>query len=139
MEFRSDTQWEIYMHDRSATIQQHFLINFATCNSGGYYDRGHQVGTQTPETTLRHVAQTIVLAGYYDPRQSYGSTNIDLNLSRLLKSHKTNNPEPKLQLDLPIQDIQCAADFYCTKLNLVTTLAAELLTIDLFLILRPGE
>jgi hypothetical protein len=56
-----------YVQDSSATIQQHLLIGFAAQNRRGYYGRGLQVGAQTPETALRHVAQTIVLAGYSVP------------------------------------------------------------------------
>ena len=42
---------------------------FCCTEKEDYYSRGYQVGSQTPETALRHVSQTIVLAGYSDPRQ----------------------------------------------------------------------
>jgi hypothetical protein len=52
-------------------IQQQLLIAFAARVRQGYYARGRQVQqAQTPKTALRHVAQTIVLAGYDHPQQS---------------------------------------------------------------------
>jgi hypothetical protein len=78
LEYCSDIRRDPYLQDSSATIQQHLLIDFAARNRRGYYGRGLQVGAQTPETALRHMAQTIVLAGYPDPPRSYRSTDLDL-------------------------------------------------------------
>ena len=64
MELCSDKQQDPYLQDSSTTIQHHLLLSFAAQNRWLYYYRYHQVGTKTPETALRHVAQTIVLAGY---------------------------------------------------------------------------
>jgi hypothetical protein len=50
-------------HSKSAP-----LIAFAVQVRQGYYGCGHQVQAQTPATALHHMAQTIVLAGYTDPR-----------------------------------------------------------------------
>jgi integrase len=85
------------------------------------------------------VAQTIVLAGYPDPRRSYGSTDLDLPFSRLLKSYKAADPAPKPQLALPIRAIQCVVDYYRAKQTLVASAIADLLTIAFFFLLRPGE
>ena len=78
MELWLNMQRESYMQDISATIQNHLLLNFAARNRRSYYSRGRQVGSQTPETALRHVAQTVILEGYSNPCRSYGS--IDHNI-----------------------------------------------------------
>jgi hypothetical protein len=139
MEYCSDARRDPYLQDSSSTIQQHLLIGFAARNRRGYYGRGLQVGAQTPETALRHVAQTIVLAGYPDPRRLYGSTGLDLPFSRLLKSYKATDPAPKPQLALPIRAIICVVNFYRAKQTLVASTVADLLTIAFFFLLRPGE
>jgi hypothetical protein len=41
--------------------------NYTSVLLRGYYGRRAQVQAQTPETALRHVAQTLVLDGYPDP------------------------------------------------------------------------
>ena len=64
MELWSETQKYPYLKNIYTNIQQHILLGFYECNRQGYYSRGRQVGAQTSETDLRHVAQTIVLAGY---------------------------------------------------------------------------
>ena len=139
LEYCSDARRDPYLQDSSATIQQHLLIGFAARNRRGYYGRGLQVGTQTPETALRHVAQTIVLAGYPDPRRSYGSTDLDLPFSRLLKSYKSDDPAPKPQLALPIRAIEGIVKFYWAKQTQAASAIADLLTIAFFFLLRPGE
>ena len=120
-------------------IQQHLLLGFAAWNMRGYYRRGRQVGSQTPETTLLNVAQIIVLAGYTYPRQSYGSTDLDLPFSFLMISHKTTEPVPKPQLALPIQAIQCAAKFYQSKNPPKVSAILDLLTIVFYFLPQPGE
>ena len=88
---------------------------FSAWNRKRYYGWGHQVSSQTPETALCHVSQTIVLTGYADPRRSYGSTDLDIPFYRLLRSYKTIDPAPKTHLSLPMRAIQCAAKFYRGK------------------------
>ena len=138
MELCSETRREPYLQDSSTTIQQHPLLCFAAPNRRVYYGRDRQVGAQTLETALRHVAQTIVLVGYSDPRRSYGSTDLDLPFSWLLKSYKPNNPTPNPQLALSIWAIKCFADFHHTKQSLVAKVVADLFNIALFFLLRPG-
>eukprot|EP00978_Attheya_sp_CCMP212_P046576 scaffold399998_cov35-Attheya_sp.AAC.1 len=50
-------------------IQQETLLAFASQVRAGSYVYGRQIGTQSVEKALRHVAQTQVLAGYPDPRR----------------------------------------------------------------------
>ena len=69
-ELCSDTQRDPYLQDILTIIQQHLLFHFAARNRRGYYIQGRQVVSQTPETTLRHMAQTNILEGYSHPRQS---------------------------------------------------------------------
>jgi hypothetical protein len=85
------------------------------------------------------VAQTLVLAGYPDPRRSYGSKDLDLPFSRLLRTYKNDDPAPQPQLALPVRAIQCAVDHYNTKGTLLSFAIADLLTIAFFFLLRPGE
>ena len=137
IEFCSDTQLEP-LQDRSSTIQQLLLLSFDAQNRWGYYGRGRQVVSQTPETVCRPMTQTIVLPVYSYPRQSYGFTDINLTFSHLLKSYNTDNPAPKPQLSLPTWAIQCVADLYHTKQTLLATAVADLFNI-FFLILCPVE
>ena len=139
MELCSDKQQDPYLQDSSTTIQHHLLLSFAAQNRWLYYYRYHQVGTKTPETALRHVAQTIVMSGYSGPRWSYGYTDLDLPFYQLLKSYKNDDPAQNPQLDIPISYIQCVADFYYTKQTLVVTVWEKLLTIRFFFLLSPGE
>jgi hypothetical protein len=139
MEFCSDARQDPYLAGCPKPIQQQLLVGFTARVRRGYYGRGNQVHAQTPETALRHVSQTIVLAGYPDPRRLYGSKDLDLPFSRLLKTYKTADPAPKLQLALPIRAIQCIAAHYRTNLAPKAQAIADLLTIAFFFLLRPGE
>jgi hypothetical protein len=89
------------------------------------------------------VAQTIVLAGYYNnPRRSFRSKDLDLPFYKLLSSYKTQDPIPKPQLVLPVHAVQCAAAFYKNKTTLLARAIADLLTTIAFFflfLLCPGE
>jgi hypothetical protein len=139
LEFCGDARRDPYLLNCSKPIQQQLLLGFAARVWRGYYGRGAQVQAQTPETALRHVAQTLVLNGYPDPRRSYGSKDLDLSFSRLLRSYKTNDPAPKPQLALPVRAIQCAVDHYTHQGTPKACAIADLLTIAFFFLLRPGE
>jgi hypothetical protein len=133
-----------YLLHCSKPIQQQLLIGFAARIRRGYYGRGIKVQAQTSETSLRHVAQTLVLAGYPDPRWSYGSKDLDskdldLPFSCLLRSYKTDNPALKPQLALPVRAVQCAVTHYTEIGTPVACAIADLLTITFFFLLGPGE
>jgi hypothetical protein len=139
LEFCSDARRDPYLLDSAKPIQQQLLIAFAARVRQAYYGRGRQVQAQTPETALRHVAQTLVLAGYADPRRSYGNKDLDLSFSKLLRSYKLQDPAPKPQLALPVQAIQCAVGFYSDKQTPLSRAIADLLTMAFFFLLRPGK
>jgi hypothetical protein len=120
-------------------LQQQLLIGFAERIRQGYCSRRLKVQAQTPETALRHVVQTLVLAGYPDSRWSYGSKDLHLPLLRLLRSYKTDNPALQPQLALPVRVHQCSVDPYNPKDTPTVCAIADLLTIVFFFLLRPGE
>jgi hypothetical protein len=139
LEFCSDARRDPYLLNCAKPVQQQLLLGFAARIRRGYYGRGIKVQAQTPETALRHVAQTLVLDGYPDPRRSYGSKDLDLPFSRLLRSYKMEDPAPKPQLALPVRAIQCACDHYTRQGTPSACAIADLLTIAFFFLLRPGE
>jgi hypothetical protein len=98
---------------------------------------------RTPETSLPHVAQTIVLAGFTDPRRSYRSKDLNLNLNlpftQLLKTNKCNHPFPQPQLALPAHAIWYITKHYYSKHILWATALADLITIALFILLCLGD
>jgi hypothetical protein len=139
LEYCSDARCDPYLLHCPKPVQQQLLLGFAARIRRGYYGRGSQVQAATPETALRHVAQTIVLAGYPDPRRSYGSKDLDLPFARLFRAYKINDPAPKPQLALPVRAVQCAVNHYNAKGTLFAYAVADLLTIAFFFLLRPGE
>jgi integrase len=139
LEFCSDARCDTYLQQTSKSIQQNLLIGFAARVRRGYFGRGAQVQAQTPETALRHVAQTIVLAGYADLRRSYGCKELDLPFTRLLKTYKCDDPAPKPQLALPARAIRCVTEYYEAKHTPWTTALSDLITIAFFFLLRPGK
>ncbi len=70
-----------------------------------------QVGAQTVEKALRHVAQAFVLEGYPDPRRTAGAggANLALPFTHLLKSYKDRDPVPRPQVALPVHAIKLAS------------------------------
>jgi hypothetical protein len=90
------------------------------------------------EKALRHVAQTIVLAGYDDPRKTLGSSNLDLPFSRLLTSYRHDDPVPQPQLALPVNTVEAAGIHYQAN-DARSRAAADLVTTAFFFLLRVGE
>jgi hypothetical protein len=91
------------------------------------------------EKALRHVAQTLVLAGFDDPRRTYGSKELDLPFRHLLKSYKDQDPAPKPQLALPVATVQRAGAFHQAPNTPLTRATADLVTVAFFFLLRVGE
>ena len=125
-------------HHSDASKQTH-LLAFAARVRTGIFGRSIQVGHQSVEKVLRYVAQTLVLAGYPDPRRTSGGSDLDLPFSRLLKSYKTDDPPPKPQLALPVATVARAASFHTTRHPALTRATADLVTIAFFYLLRVGE
>jgi hypothetical protein len=91
------------------------------------------------EKALRHVAQTLQLAGYDDPRKTYGSKELDLLFRHLLKSYKDDDPAPKPQLALPVPVIQTASSRYEPHYSPRNRAISDLLCMAFFFLLRVGE
>jgi hypothetical protein len=89
------------------------------------------------EKALRHVAQTLVLAGFDDPRQTYGSKELDLPFRHLLKGYREQDPAPQPQLALPVITIERAGAYH--QETPLTRATAGLVTIAFFFLLRVGE
>jgi hypothetical protein len=98
-----------YLRGLDRSGKQNLLIAFAARVRTGLYGKGRQVGHQSVEKALRHVAQTLQLAGYDDPRKTYGSKELDLPFRHLLRSYMDDDPAPKPQLALPVPVIQKAS------------------------------
>jgi hypothetical protein len=123
-------------HDRAS--QQFYLLAFAARVRTGIFGRGIQVGFQSVEKALRYVAQTLVLAGYADPRRTPGCTDLDLPFSRLLSAYKNNDPAPQPQLALPVRAIEAAAVLHHAPNSPRVRAAADLTTTAFFFLLRVG-
>jgi hypothetical protein len=85
------------------------------------------------------VAQTLLLAGYDDPRRTYGAKELDLPFRHLLKGYKEQDPVPKPQLALPVTTIEHAGAYHQAPHNALTRATADLTTIAFFFLLRVGE
>jgi hypothetical protein len=108
------THWTAYSRESdsgpwlqgySKAVKQEILLSFAARVRTGIFGRAVQVGYQTVEKALRHVAQTLVLAGYDDPRKTLGASELDLPFSRLLQSYRHDDPVPQPQLALPVNTV----------------------------------
>jgi hypothetical protein len=82
--------------------KQTYFLAFAARVCTGVLGNTVQVGHQTVEKALRHMAQTLLLAGYDDPRRTYGAKELDLPFRHLLKSYKNKDPAPQPQLAIPL-------------------------------------
>jgi hypothetical protein len=91
------------------------------------------------EKAMRHVAQTLVLAGFDDPRRTYGSKELDLPFRHLLKSYKDKDPAPKPQLALPVATVEYAGASHQASHTPLTRATADLITTAFFFLLRVGE
>jgi hypothetical protein len=119
--------------------KQSYFLAFATRIRSGIFGKAVQVGHQSVEKAMRHVAQTLLLAGYKDPRRSYGSKELDLPFRHLLKSYKTQDLAPRPQLAIPVGTIERAAAYHQPSNSALTRATADLTTIAFFFLLRLGE
>jgi hypothetical protein len=85
------------------------------------------------------VAQTLVLAGYKDPRKTGGAKDLDLPFQRLLTSYRHDDPAPQSQLALPVNTIEAAGLHYQAPNDARTRAAADLVITAFFFLLRVGE
>jgi hypothetical protein len=97
------------------------------------------MGSQSVEKALRCVAQTLVLAGYPDPRRSSGMSNLDLPFTRLLAGYWNQDPAPQPQLALPVMAIEEAGKLHTAPNTHRNRAAADLTITSFFFLLRVGE
>ena len=90
------------------------------------------------ENALRHVAQTLELAGYTDPRKTVGAAALDIPFRRLLTAYSHADPAPSPQLALPVNTMQAAGMHYQT-VDARTRATADLVTTAFFFLLRVRE
>ena len=128
-----------WLRGYSKHSQQEYLLAFAARVRTGIFGRAVQVGYQSVEKALRHVAQTLVLAGYDDPRKTLGSEHLDLPFQRLLRSYRHDDPVPKPQLALPVNTVEAAGIQYQAPNDARTRAAADLVITAFFFLLRVGE
>ena len=128
-----------YMRYLSKALKQTYLLAFAARVRSGIFGNASQVGSQSVEKALRHVAQTLLLVGFDDPRRTYGAKELDLPFRHLLKSYKDQDPAPKPQLALPVATIERAAAYHRAPNSARTRATADLVTIAFFFLLRVGE
>jgi integrase len=128
-----------WLRYHSKSSKQTYFLAFAARVRSGIFGNAVQVGHQTVEKAIRHVAQTLMLAGYDDPRRTYGAKELDLPFRHLLRSYKTQDPAPKPQLAIPVATIERAAEYHQAPNSLLTRATADLITIAFFFLLRVGE
>jgi hypothetical protein len=76
-----------YMRHLDKPLKQTYMLAFAAQVRSGIFGHGIQVGAQSVEKALCHVAQTLLLVGYNDPRRTYRAKELDLPFRHLLKSY----------------------------------------------------
>jgi hypothetical protein len=119
--------------------QQNLLLAFAARVCTGIYGKGRQVGHQSVKKALHHMAQTLQLGGYDDPRKTYGAKELDLPFRHLLKSYRDSDPAPKPQLALPIPTIQTASSRYKPHHSPRNRAISDLTCMAFFFLLCVGE
>jgi hypothetical protein len=137
--YAAQAQIDPYLRYLHRSLQQTYLLAFAARVRTGIFGHAIQVGAQSVEKALRHVAQTLVLAGFDDPRRTYGSKELDLPFRHLLKSYKDQDPAPKPQLALMVATVERAGAFHQHPNTPRTRATADLITTAFFFLLRVGE
>lgn len=138
-QYTAEARVEPYMRTSDRHGKQQLFLAFAARVRTGFFGKKRQVGYQSVEKALRHVAQTFVLAGYADPRRSHGSHELDLAFRHLLKKMKDEDPAPRPQVALPVPTIMAAAILARPEYDPRTRAIADLVAIAFFFLLRVGE
>jgi hypothetical protein len=137
--YARECRFDPYMRYLPKALQQTYCLAFAARVRTGVFGNAIQVGSQTVEKALRHVAQNLVLVGYDDPRRTYGAKELDIPFRHLLKSYKDRDPAPQPQLALPVATVQRAGAYHSAPNSPLTRAAADLVTMAFFFLLRVGE
>jgi hypothetical protein len=128
-----------HMRHYGKALKQTYLLAFAARVRSGIFGHGIQVGAQSVEKALRHVAQTLLLVGYDDPRRTYGAKELDLPFRHLLKSYRDVDPPPQPQLALPVTTVERAGAYHQAPNSARTRATADLIITAFFFLLRIGE
>lgn len=80
-----------------------------------------------------------MLAGYPDPRRSYGAKELDLPFQRLLKFYRDRDPAPKPKLALPVHCLERIATDFASDGTPKSLAIADLVTTAFYFLLRVGE
>jgi hypothetical protein len=137
--YARECQIDPWLRYQSKPSKQTYFLAFAARVRSGIFGHAVQVGHQTVEKALRHVAQTLLLAGYDDPRRTYGSKELDLPFRHLLRSYKSQDPAPQPQLAIPVATIERAGAYHTAPNTALTRATADLVTTAFFFLLRVGE
>jgi hypothetical protein len=93
-------------------LKQTYLLAFAAIFCSGIFGKAVQVGFQSVELALHHACQTLILARYDEPRQTYRSKELNLPFQHLLKSYKDQDQAPKFQLAIPVAMVEWASAYH---------------------------
>jgi hypothetical protein len=127
-----------WLRYHSKASKQEYLLSFAARVRTGIFGRAIQVGHQSVEKALRYVAQTLVMAGFEDPRKTPGSEDLDLPFRHLLLGYRNADPAPQPQLAIPVNTIEEAGRHFGAASDKLRA-AADLVTTAFFFLLRVGE
>lgn len=139
LRYSSLAGFDPWLRTQPKAIKQNLLLAFAARVRTGIFGLGKRVGFQSVEKALRHVAQTLVLAGYDDPRRTYGSKELDLPFQRLLAQYRKEDPPPQPQVALPVATVQYAAGQCHGQNSALRKATADLIATAFFFLLRVGE
>jgi hypothetical protein len=121
------------------SLKQTYLLAFAARFCTGIFWKAIQVGFQSVEKALHHISQALVLAGYDNPRWTYGSKELDLPFWPLLKGYKDQDPAPKPQLAIPVATVEQASAYHLAPNAAHVRVTADLISVAFFFLLRVGK
>ena len=114
------------------------LLTFAVAMQEGKYGLRATVKVQSVKRALRHVAQKLVLDRHPNPRKALpAQQQLDLPISRLLKSFQDSDPMAEPKLALPVSTISPISHNY--RWNPHLDVVADLVTEAFFYLLRVRE
>ena len=125
-----------YLVGLSKPQKHEVLLCFASRVREGVLGNGKEVRVGSVDVALRAVGQTLVMAGYEDPRRSYNQKALDLPISSLLKTYRDADPKPLPELAVPVEVVTHIAGQRQSK-----RLAAisDLVELQFLFLLRVGE
>ncbi len=139
-QYCTDCGTDPWLRDTTPAIHSQLLLGFAVRTCTGVFGKGRQVGAQTVEKALCHLAQAFVLDRYPDPRRSGAGSDLALPFTHLLMSVRVRDPAPKSQVALPVHAIYRAAaarnDPNASPREATT---AHLIVMAFYFLLRVGE